>query len=465
MENQTNHPQEQQSAQPIVTNKVYNVKPSFAEKNKLLFKGVIVAVLILFLMIPQLLIQNIVSERKNRLIDVESQIANTWSDSQTIAGPMIALPYRKLVNAEAGSNAKSYYTKAYTYLMPEELGITCLVLPSSKRVSIFNVSIYESNVSAKGNFKNINWAKLNIASEDVYWNEARLLVGINDYKGLINKVVLNWNGKEIAGEAGFDDKTILQKAIQFPIDLSIADIYTVHTFAFNIKLRGTSSINFIPVANQSNVSIDTKWSTPRFAGNYPANYNTDFATKPLRATWNVLSINRNFPQQWKDEKFDLNNDSFGLSLIQPIDTYAKTMRSVKYALLLISLTFIIYFFIELMQKKSTHPIQYVLVGLALTIFYLLLLSIAEYAGFKVAYTVSALATIGLITAYTSSVFSQRNITISVASFLSLIYLFIFLLIQLEDGALLLGSIGLFVILSTVMFVSKKINWYPVPNEA
>jgi inner membrane protein len=465
MENQTNPTQEPQPAQPFVINTVYNPQPSFADKNKLLFKGVIVAFLILFLMIPQFLIQNLVSERKERLIDVEAQIAKTWSDSQTIAGPMIAIPYRKLVTTENSTNVKNYYTKAYAYIMPEKLDMTCNIKPDSKRVGIFNVSVYEGNVEAKGNFKNMNWAKLNIPSEDIYWSEARVIIGINDYKGLMNEVVLNWNGKEIIGEPGFDDKSIINKTIQFPIALTATDMISEHAFTCKINLRGTSSINFIPVANQTNVSVDTKWSTPRFAGNYPATYNSDYATKPLHATWNALSINRNFPQQWKDATMNLNGDSFGLSLIQPIDTYAKTMRSVKYALLLIALTFIIYFFIELMQKKSAHPIQYVLVGLALTIFYLLLLSIAEYAGFKIAYSISALATIGLITLYTSSVFAQKNITIAVASFLSLIYLFIFLLIQLEDGALLLGSIGLFVILSAVMYVSKKINWSPLPNEA
>jgi inner membrane protein len=464
MENQTNLPP-QENLNPFETNPVYNKPPSFTERNKLLLKGIIVALLILFLMIPQFFIQNLVSERKSRLTEVEAQIAKTWSGEQTIAGPMIAVPYKKLVTSENGSNVKSYYVKKYAYLMPEKLDIACGIKPESKRIGIFNVSVYDGNIAAKGNFKNTNWIKLGIANEDVYWNEVRVLIGISDFNGLNKEISLNWNGKETIGEVGFEDVSVLSKAIQFPIVFSAADIMNDYAFSFGIQLRGSSSIHFIPVGKHTAVVLDTKWKTPRFSGNYPATHNEDYDVKPLHTSWSVLSMNRNFPQQWKEGEVHLDYDKFGLELIQPIDTYAKTMRSVKYALLLISLTFIIYFFIELMQKKSAHPIQYVLVGLALTIFYLLLLSIAEYAGFTTAYMLSACATIGLISFYTSSVFAQRKITYAIASFLSLIYLFIYLLIQLEDGALLLGSIGLFVILSAIMYVSKKINWYPLPQEA
>jgi inner membrane protein len=135
------------------------------------------------------------------------------------------------------------------------------------------------------------------------------------------------------------------------------------------------------------------------------------------------------------------------------------MRTVKYALLFIALTFCLFFFIEILKKRSVHPLQYILVGLALCIFYTLLLSVSEYTGFNIAYVIASVATIGLITAYTYSIFKQAGVAIALTSFLSALYGFIYILIQLQDGALLFGSIGLFILLAIVMFYSRRIDWY------
>jgi inner membrane protein len=145
--------------------------------------------------------------------------------------------------------------------------------------------------------------------------------------------------------------------------------------------------------------------------------------------------------------------------LQGVDSYSKTLRTVKYALLFIALTFFLYFFIETLKKRSVHPLQYVLVGLALCIFYTLLLSVSEYTGFNIAYLIASIATIGLITAYTYSIFKQPAIAIALLIFLSSLYGFIYILIQLQDGALLFGSIGLFILLAIVMYYSRKIDWY------
>jgi inner membrane protein len=438
----------------VLTNNANN--ESYLERNKMLFKCFVIFLIIMFLFIPQFFINKLVEERQGRQEDVCSQIVKTWGDSETISGPILAIPYRAIVPATA--NEKAFYTKRYAYIMPETLDINSTLKPDTKRVSIFNISIYESNIKVKGLFKNINWQKLNIATEDVYWNDARLLIGINDYKGLMQAATVNWDGKEYIAEPAFEDRSILNNALQVAVPISLSDLQLEHNFSCNLALRGTKSLNFIPVANQTNVSLETKWNSPRFSGNYPASYNADFKTNPLIAKWSVLGINKNFPPIWKNENVNFNNDAFGISLIQPMDSYAKTLRSVKYAMLIIALTFLIYFFVELRQKKSVNAIQYILVGFALIIFYLLLLSISEYIGFNLAYLFSCFGTIGLISIYTGSVFADKKIMFSFAGFLSLIYLFIFLLIQLEDGALLIGSIGLFIILSLVMYASKKINW-------
>jgi inner membrane protein len=431
--------------------------PSYWERNKVLLKGMFITVLTLLLLIPQSMLQSLVNERKERLNTIAEQIAVTNGGPQTITGPILAIPYKKLSTSSDGK--KNYFTKAYAYIMPETLVGNTSLEPDSKRVSIFNVSTYNSITKASGSYKNCNWQKLGIADGDVCWDEARLLIGISDYRGLVNTTSINWDGVEYTTEAGFTDKGVLQNALQASIPISSATLSGEHKFSYSLALRGTAGIHFVPVGNQTTYSLDTKWKTPRFVGNYPAKYNEDFASKPLHASWTALGINRNFPQIWKDENKNLASDYFGMDLLQPIVTYAKTLRSVKYGLLIIALTFIIYFFTELLQKKTAHIFQYGLVGFALIVFYLLLLSIAEYTGFHIAYIISALATIMLIGLYTKSIFHDNKTAMVFTGFLSMLYLFIFLLIQLEDGALLIGSIGLFIVVAAIMYLSKKINWY------
>jgi inner membrane protein len=225
-----------------------------------------------------------------------------------------------------------------------------------------------------------------------------------------------------------------------------------------IKLKGSEQLHFIPMGKTTEVSLTSAWSDPSFNGNFlPEPYQVN--ETGFTASWKILHLNRSYPQEWKDKSFDLGGSSFGVSLLQVGDTYSKTERSVKYAILFVTLTFLLYFFIEILQKKKVHPLQYVLVGLAIIIFYTLLLSISEYLGFNAGYFISATATVLLITAYTKSMFRDWKIVIVFFLVLSALYGFIFALIQLQDGALLFGSIGLFIILAIVMYYSRKIEWY------
>ncbi len=205
--------------------------------------------------------------------------------------------------------------------------------------------------------------------------------------------------------------------------------------------------------------LKSNWTNPAFTGNFLPSQPAVINEKGFTAEWNILHFTRDIPQLWKEGKPNIEANAFGVQLLQGVDGYAKTMRAVKYALLFIALTFCLYFFIELLKKKLIHPLQYVLVGLALCIFYTLLLSFSEYIQFGWAYLIASAATIGLITSYTQSIFRNWAITAAFFVFLSALYGFIYILIQLQDGALLFGSIGLFILLAVVMFYSKKIDWY------
>jgi inner membrane protein len=170
-----------------------------------------------------------------------------------------------------------------------------------------------------------------------------------------------------------------------------------------------------------------------------------------------LHLNRNFPQQWCGEK-RLEESSFGINLLTQLDGYQKTFRSVNYAILILALTFLIFFFVEMIHKIYVHPVQYLLIGLGLVIYYTLLLSFTEYFGFDIAYLISSVMTLLLILLYSRSILRPKRASLTITGTLMLLYAFLFTIIQLTDYALMMGSIGLFIILATIMYYSKKVDW-------
>jgi inner membrane protein len=246
--------------------------------------------------------------------------------------------------------------------------------------------------------------------------------------------------------------------LSVPIKLSAEALKGSIPFAMQLKLKGSEQLHFLPLSSNSKFEILSTWTSPSFDGNSLPN-EWKYIDTGFKAKWNFIKANLPFGTVVREGSLKAASTAFGVSLVQPADQYSKTTRSVKYAILLIGLTFALFFIIELMQKKPLHPVQYVLVGLALVIFYTLLLSISEYMLFDYAYLTAALATILLITFYAKSHFNNWKSASIFGILLTCLYAFIFILIRLEDAALLVGSIGLFIILALVMFGSRKINWY------
>ena len=217
-------------------------------------------------------------------------------------------------------------------------------------------------------------------------------------------------------------------------------------------------MHFIPLSSTSKYMLSSTWPGPSFDGEMLPNQR-QVSDTGFSARWNFTQANLPFANVMRSAAVQANTMAFGVSLVQPADQYNKTMRSVKYGILFIGLTFAFFFIIELMQKKPFHPVQYVLVGMALVIFYTLLLAISEYMLFDYAYFIAAAATILLISFYAKSHFNSWKTGSIFFLLLSCLYGFIFVLIRLEDTALLVGSIGLFIVLALVMFGSRKISWY------
>ncbi|HKP32899.1 MAG TPA: cell envelope integrity protein CreD [Chitinophagaceae bacterium] len=426
---------------------------SFWQKNKMIFKGLLIAFLVLLLLIPTVFIMSLVDERQSRQLEAIAEISSKWAGPQTSSGPVISIPYMRQTIDE---KAQVINLKEYAYFLPETLDITCSVVPEKRYRGIYQVTVYTSDIQMSGKFSKFDFEQFKIPAGTILWNEAAIYYELSDVRGLKEQVVFNWGNQAIELTPGKFSNEQFKIALSGPLTFNDSS-NNGGSFTMNVKTKGSENLSFVPLGKTTKVNVHSNWPNPSFTGNYLPDSRT-IKDSGFDATWQILSLNRSYPQQWVNKTYELNNSQFGVNLMVPVDAYQKSMRSVKYAILCIVLTFTAFFLIELIYLKSLHPFQYVLVGFALVIFYTLLLSISEYTGFNIAYLIASVSTIALITWYISVVLKDPKTTASIAALLALMYGFIFILIQSQDYALLMGSIGLFVTIGLVMYFSRKIKW-------
>ncbi len=238
----------------------------------------------------------------------------------------------------------------------------------------------------------------------------------------------------------------------------------VSRFQIKLSLNGSESIAFVPAGKTTRVKLNSSWTDPSFNGSTLPDVR-EISSEGFTAEWEGLHLTRSFPQKWSDSNYstEIPDSAFGVDLLIPIDIYQKSMRSVKYALLIIGLTFLVIFFIEMISKQRIHPVQYLLTGAALIVFYSLLLSLSEHLNFALAYLISSTGIIALITGYALSMFSKKKFAVITLIVLVSVYSFLYTILQISDFALLIGNIGLFVAIALIMFFSKKIEWYNENN--
>lgn len=430
--------------------------PGLFDRNRNLIKGLLISFLILMLLIPTFFIGQLIRERRSRNEEVKREIASQWSGKQELAGPLLVIPY---LVSERSTDGKLLTTRRQAYFLPEQLNLKAKLDHDFRaRSSIFKLIVYTAHIEIQGSFNSPALSKLNLLPENMLPEEAFLLFSLSDYTGIQDQIKMQWDQQTLEFSAGTNSASYADKGLFALLPMNREQLTQSHHFTMKLDLRGSEQIGFCPLGKTTAVQVESAWPHPDFQGKTLPTKNIN--TQGFTAQWKALDLNRSFPQQWRGgEEINFSESSFGVNLLQPLDNYARTDRTIKYAILVIMLTFVVYFFIEVLQKKRVHAVQYVLIGFALCIFYTLLLSISEYTSFSMAYSISALATILLIGIYTGSVFASRKTAFIFGSFQSLLYLFIFILIQLQDGALLAGSIGLFLILACIMYFSRRIEWY------
>jgi inner membrane protein len=417
----------------------FNPKPS---SNKTLIKGIITGVLILVLLIPTFFISELVTERQERKEKIINEASNSWAGNQILSGPYLFIPYK---------NGAQHIA-----ILPENIDVKGDITPEDRQRSIYKVLLYKSVISGKGNFSFKLPKEVDIANLQL--SDAKLCFGISDFKGIEDKVVIKFNNTDYELSPGLPTADIDSNGLAASLPLTETDLQNNIDFSYSVKIKGSGRLHFIPAAGNSSFALQSTWPSPSFDGTtIPNDHNVN--DSGFNAKWIFNKANLPFTTVLRNGNSIKGKVDFGVSILQPVDDYAKTTRCIKYAIMFIGLTFALFFIVEIMQKKPVHPVQYVLVGLALVIFYSLLLSIGEFIHFDYAYLIAAVATVSLISLYAKSHFKTWKIAGLFASVLGSLYAFNYVLISLEDTALLVGSVALFIVLAIVMYASRKINWY------
>lgn len=421
--------------------------------SSLSLKIIFIFFLVLLLMIPAGLIKNLIREREMLRAETELEIQDNWGRSQTLSGPIITIPYYRYETRDE----KQVRVKAYFHLLPEELDIKGEIFPETRYRGIYKVAVYSSKLHIRGNFKPATKLIESIPNENILWNEARIEFGIPDLRGIQEAIYLQLDETELKAEPGISAGSPFQSGIHASLSSEQILSGKPTIFIIEMNLRGSNSLNFIPMGQTSRVQIKSDWADPSFGGAFLPS-KREINNNGFTAQWEVLHFNRNYPQIWIDKHYQTADSAFGVSLLLPVDEYQKTMRSVKYALLFLTLTFTLFFFIEILNKKKVHPVHYIMVGASLITFYVLLLSLSEQVGFVAAYLIAATAIILQISGFLYKIIHSIKTTLITAGTLFILYAYLFVLLQLKDYALLMGSIGLFLILSLIMYLSRNIQW-------
>jgi len=414
---------------------------------------IIIGLLVLILLIPSFMIQSLISERQSRRDAAVAEVNEKWGQTQTITGPILSIPFTTYIILDEGKTSSKIM---YAHVLPDKLNISGTILPEIRNRGIYDVVLYNSQLLIEGSIIIPALDDLKINPDEVIWKDAFISVGITDMKGIKELVTFEIDSNDYLANSGIETNNVVESGVSKIIDGIKAK--REFTFSFKLDINGSGGLKFTPTGKETNVSISSNWINPSFMGRFLPNEH-DITAEGFSANWQVLHLNRNFPQKWIGSRYKVENYSFGVDLIVPVNEYQKNMRTVKYAFMFIGLTFLSFFMIELLNKKVMHPIQYLLIGFSLLVFYALLLSISEHILFKYAYLISCLATILLISTYTISVLRSKLQTGIIFTILVLLYIYLYILIQLQDFALLVGATGLFVILSLVMYLTRKIDWF------
>ena len=429
-------------------------------RNSHLLKILLIGFLVLLLQIPIARIRGVIRERQQTRNGAVGEVTGKWGGKQSIIGPAVVVPYvKRWAEPDRDGNPQPRSAVVHATFLPEILKVSGTIESELRYRGIFEVPVYRLSLVVNGHFSRPDFAEWVIEPDDVLWDRAYLYLRISDARAITEQSTVSWNDDELEflpsiGEFGGNQPGIHAKLK----DHMAGERFD---FAFPLRLNGSVGAYFAPFGRETDVVLESNWSAPSFQGAWLP---TDRIVKSdgFRATWNIPFLGRNYPQSWRSSSNPegaIASSLFGVDMISPVDHYRMSHRSVKYQFLFLVLTFAALWLFEIRVNTRIHSVQYLFVGAGMCLFYLLELSLAEHLGFIAAYAIASAAVILLITAYSVAVLKTVKRATIIGAVVALLYMYLYVLLMIEDYALAIGSIGLFFVLATIMFLTRKVDWY------
>lgn len=452
--------------------------------------------IVLLLLIPLSWVDDLIHERKQRHDGVGDEIAIKWGGQQVVNGPVMVIPveehqHRVVVAEDGKQELEVDVRKEWIMALPSEVQVSGSVLPEALQRGIYEAVVYQVDLKITGRFNGLDTTKLALENSTIRWRDAKLVFGVSDLKGLSASPELTWKDHQADLATGehaldlFEQNLVADVVLAGPEDAA-------NSFEITVQLRGSKSLNFLPLASQNSIHLAGKWAAPSFDGAFLPTERT-VSESDFDARWEIPAFSRKQPQQWRGKPTRLYTfsgdplssgdaavaransapqtapqqpgrtlsndwDMVKVNFLPEVSHYQKTTRVTKYGFLVVLLTFASLFFTEIIKKRRIHIVQYVLIGAAMVLFYALLLAMSEHIGFDWAYAIAALATIVLIASFVKAVTKQLGTAAASGGILSLCYAFIYILLLLKDFSLLVGTIGIFVMLAALMYFAARIHW-------
>ncbi|PIE84458.1 MAG: hypothetical protein CSA07_01740 [Bacteroidia bacterium] len=440
---------------------------------------VTLGILALILLIPQFLVDAIVSDRQYSYSSAQRSIAEPWGQEQTIVPPRIAVPYSEDVRNSKGQVVR--VRKGLAFVLPDSVDIQADVSTEYRYRGIYRSLLDQAKVSVTGEFASLQNAVPHDKDRTYFWGQVVIFTNVSDLVGLKSLIRVDLDSTPIELKPGLPSfMKIASDGDKHPLSATFGlkkpDLPL--RFSYTYELNGSEAIHFLPLAGTTHVQLHTDYPHPSFVGAQLPSKRT-ITDSTTEAEWKILYVNRNSPQQY-DWNFDEDGDlpsranahdyyyeadsRFGMKFRETHNLYDLVERAVKYGILLIVFTFLTFFFTDQFTSTNIPIVGYLLVGLALILFYTLLLSIAEYLSFGPAYLIAALAITAQISAYLYGFVRQMTPVIFCAGVLGILYTFLYIILRMETFPLLVGSIFLFLMLGLVMYLSQRMSWTADPTQ-
>lgn len=430
------------------------------------FKFIILGVLTLALMIPLLLVYLIVDERERYSEQAVKEVGLKWGRQQAFAGPYLIFPIERMVENTDRNGVKSSYKKVnYAVLLPEKLDIDTNVDAKELKRGIFNVPVFVSKVNYSGSFKAAKLDTLRRDGYDIRLRDAVFSFQVSDVRGIkkTTDVLIGDQSLKFLAGTGLEG----QNKSGIHVKLNEAQVNDGFNFKFELPVNGTKRLEFEPSGGETKVKMGSDWPHPSFIGNFLPN-EREVSDKGFSADWEVPQLARGSGQMHIQQNVNqvMPHNLFGVQFYQPVGFYDLVSRALKYAVAFISAVYLMVYIMEVYVGRPIHWIQYVFVGFSLLIFYLVLLGLAEHFGFEIAYGLASIATSLLIGLYTSGALRSRSKGVMLGFMILLIYTLLYLLLRVEDYALLIGSLAGFFMLAGVMYMTRNVDWsgYSIANR-